>query len=271
MTSCAYIAVHGGAGIHSAKRDKEVKTALKSACTAALSYGLDNSRLTSGDDHTAHTEEITSLRMVEEAICVLENDECLNAGHGSSLTLDGTVECDASIIAHINRPGDSRFQPHSLSSANSGLFGSIGAVSGVKNPIKLARCILDHSRVPDKLGRVPPLTLASTGAHKFATAHGIETVPPDALITPRATAQWKTWTRRLALSESDANDTIPTPAHLRGVGPKVENPEDDEDEEGAESLMQDTVGAAAFCGGTMAAGVSRYILFVSHSWGHTER
>jgi hypothetical protein len=30
---------------------------------------------------------------------------------------------------------------------------------GVKNPIKLARSVLDYSRTPDKLGRIPPLSV----------------------------------------------------------------------------------------------------------------
>ncbi|KAJ3490592.1 hypothetical protein NLJ89_g11421 [Agrocybe chaxingu] len=38
------------------------------------------------------------------------------------------------------------------------LFGSIGAVPGIKNPISAARTVLEHSKVKDRLGRVPPLT-----------------------------------------------------------------------------------------------------------------
>ena len=51
--------------------------------------------------------------MVEKAIKSLENDERLNAGYGSNLTCEGTVECDASIMH------------------GSGLFGGIGALSGM--------------------------------------------------------------------------------------------------------------------------------------------
>jgi len=48
------------------------------------------------------------------AIQHLEDDEHLNAGYGSNLTLEGTVECDAAIMH-----------------GTTGLFGSVGAVSGV--------------------------------------------------------------------------------------------------------------------------------------------
>jgi len=51
--------------------------------------------------------------MVEKAIKSLENDERLNAGYGSNLTYEGTVECDASIMH------------------GSGPFGGVGALSGM--------------------------------------------------------------------------------------------------------------------------------------------
>ena len=68
---------------------------------------------------SACTEAITALNhrsftldAVISSISVLENDTCLNAGYGSNLTIDGQVECDASIMN------------------DSGGFGSVGAVSG---------------------------------------------------------------------------------------------------------------------------------------------
>ncbi|KAH9485134.1 Threonine aspartase 1 [Psilocybe cubensis] len=138
----------------------------------------------------------SSLDMVERAIAVLEDDEHLNAGYGSNLTLDGTVECDAAIMG-----------------ARDASFGSVGAVSGVRNPIRLARSILEHARVPDKLGRVPPLTLTSSGAYKFAASRGIDVVPPETLKTAGAEAQWGKWKARLAEQEAgvglgDIQDTV---------------------------------------------------------------
>lgn len=121
-----YVAVHGGAGYHGVVSEQSVKSALKRACARAL-------RGSPLDDSSA-------LSIVEQAIAILEDDECLNAGYGSNLTIDGTVECDAAIMDGL-----------------SGDFASVGAVPGLKNPIKLASVLLRHSREPDSLGRIRPM------------------------------------------------------------------------------------------------------------------
>jgi L-asparaginase / beta-aspartyl-peptidase len=69
----------------------------------------------------------SSADAVEEAIRVLEDSGVFNAGSGSSLSLEGTVSADASIMT-----GD-------LSA------GAIGNVSISKNPISLARKVMDES------------------------------------------------------------------------------------------------------------------------------
>lgn len=77
---------------------------------------------------------------VLEATKVLENCGVLNAGKGSNLTIDGTVECDAAFM-----DGD-------------GYFGSVGAVPGVPNPSVMCKTIADIHR-KEKLfsgGRIPP-------------------------------------------------------------------------------------------------------------------
>lgn len=49
--------------------------------------------------------EGTALDAVELAIKVFEDREITNAGYGSNLCMDGTVECDASIVDHHGRSG----------------------------------------------------------------------------------------------------------------------------------------------------------------------
>ncbi|CAA7261698.1 unnamed protein product [Cyclocybe aegerita] len=197
-----------------------MKQALKRACTDALAIS------------SANTEN-SSLYTVETAIKVLEDDGNLNAGYGSNLTLDGTVECDSAVI----------HSPSNIKHGVEAFFGSVGAISGIKNPISAARAVLEHSKVKDTLGRVPPLTLVSSGAHTFATARGVESVDPSTLITPSARSQWEKWKARL-----DSTDE-PSGSLLR-----------DEEEEGLTDV-QDTVGAVAFhtddgfAGGVSSGGV----------------
>ncbi|KAF8210540.1 nucleophile aminohydrolase [Mycena galopus ATCC 62051] len=208
MTPKTYVVVHGGAGVHSKTSEAEVKKALQLACTQTLSSTFPASGSTAP----------SALELVERAIISLEDSPLLNAGYGSNLTLAGTVECDAALMD--GRTGD---------------FGSVGAVSGIRNPICLARLILEHARVPDPLGRIPPLTLVSHGAHAFAEDFsrffagnqdgGKFLVAPELLVTPRARKTWEVWKARLEGASSSADE-----------GQDVVDLH----------AMQDTVGAVAF-------------------------
>jgi len=167
------VAVHGGAGDHPSAKSKvdEIKQALRFACTEAA---------------TVLNNRSSALDAVVSSISVLEKDACLNAGYGSNLTIDGLVECDASLM---NDRGE---------------FGGVGAVSRVWNPIQLARAVLEHSLVPSPIGRVPPLMLVSQGAYAFAVSNGVPTCDAAALVAPRCTAEWKNWKKMLV-------DSPPTP------------------------------------------------------------
>lgn len=81
----------------------------------------------------------SSLDAVVETVIVLENSPLTNAGFGSNLTLEGTVECDASVMDGATLQ-----------------FGAVGAVSGINNPVLLAKRICEHQSIKIAHGRIPP-------------------------------------------------------------------------------------------------------------------
>lgn len=119
------------------------------ACRDALREGLDT-----GLRHLAQTG--AALDAVQAAVCVLEDSELFNAGHGSRLTSAGTVEMDAAIM-------DGR----------DARAGAVAAIRRVRNPIVAARALLDAGA---------HVLLCGEGADAFAEQAGIEPVDPEALV-----------------------------------------------------------------------------------------
>ncbi|GAM90086.1 hypothetical protein ANO11243_081260 [Dothideomycetidae sp. 11243] len=159
----ACIFVHAGAGYHSEQNEHIHLTACNewfSAATAAMMV------LRAGGIATD---------AVETAIRVLEDREITNAGYGSNLALDGVVECDAVMVDHLGRSG------------------ACGAVAQIKNPISLARVILDRTTEQLSLRRVPPNLLVGQGATDFAADFAMPVLPHDALISPNARDRWIRW------------------------------------------------------------------------------
>jgi len=105
-----------------------------------------------------------SIEVVEHVVCLLENDATFNAGRGSHLNQLGRVELDASIME-----GD-------------GLeAGAVAAVQGVRNPVVLARRVMDAS---------PHVLLVGSGAHRFAEEHGVPLCRSRDLLVGRAREQY---------------------------------------------------------------------------------
>jgi beta-aspartyl-peptidase (threonine type) len=139
--------VHGGAW----DIPDDAIDACKSGCHSALSAAWPI--LASGG---------SALDAVEAAIVVLEDHPVFDAGYGSHLNRDGHVECDAIVM--------------------DGATLKTGAAAGLqrlKNPIKLARKILEHS---------PHMMLIADGAERFAKAQGLALCNPEELVSE---AEWE--------------------------------------------------------------------------------
>ncbi|XP_019238398.1 PREDICTED: putative threonine aspartase isoform X2 [Nicotiana attenuata] len=138
-----FVAVHVGAGYHAPSNEKALRSVMRRACLAASSV------LRKGAGGC--------IDAVTAAILVLEDDPNTNAGRGSNLTENGQVECDASII-----DGDS------------GAFGAVGAVAGVRNAIEIA-ALLAKEQISGSslLGRIFPMFLVGEGARVWAKSKGV--------------------------------------------------------------------------------------------------
>ncbi len=76
------------------------------------------------------------------------------------------------------------------------------SVPEIQHPIHLARLILDYSRKPLSLRRVPPNLLAGPGATDFAENLHMPVVSPNGLVSHAAQDRWLKWARDLKAAES---------------------------------------------------------------------
>lgn len=146
----AKIVVHGGAGFWRV----DIKAALagvREAASAGSRILLDGG---------------SAVDAVEAAVTVMENDATFNAGKGSSLTLTGTVEMDAAIMNGAD-----------LSA------GAVALVHRIKNPIHLARLVMEKTDHVLLVGRT---------AESLAKAYSLDTINP---ITPKRRRMWLRWRR----------------------------------------------------------------------------
>src|SRR5690625_3408136 len=100
-----------------------------------------------------------AIDAVTTSINILENSPLFNAGKGAVLTHDGTAELDASIMVGKDRDA-----------------GAVAGVTRVKNPILLAKAVMENS---------PHVMLSGKGAEEFAMDNGIKLVDPSYFLTER--------------------------------------------------------------------------------------
>jgi beta-aspartyl-peptidase (threonine type) len=131
------IVVHGGAGTWQPERQpgglKGVKRAAEKGFDVLLNEG-------------------TALDGVMEAVVVLEDDESFNAGYGSSLTVDKTVEMEASIMDGKTLQA-----------------GAVGLLHDIRNPIRLAKIVMEET---------DHVFVVGEGAEKLARLHYLERRDP---------------------------------------------------------------------------------------------
>jgi beta-aspartyl-peptidase (threonine type) len=159
------IVVHGGAGtIDSTLMDEATESAYKSALNDALTVGEDILK-TGGN----------SLDAVEATIRLMEDNPLFNAGKGAVFTHEGKNELDASIMRGDNQ-----------------MAGAAGSVMTVKNPISLARAIMEKSE---------HVMMTGKGAEAFAEKCHLDIVPPSYFFTE------KRWNSLQKILEEDNEKT----------------------------------------------------------------
>lgn len=152
------VVLHGGAGnidleALAPPRQAEYRATLEAALRAA---------------HHVLEQDGTSVDAVTTAIVLLEDSPLFNAGKGAVFSHDGKNEMDAAIM-------DGRTL----------LAGAVASVHRVKNPILLARSVLENS---------PHVLLIGEGAEAFAKEQGMPLVDPSYFYTEQ---RWKQLERAL--------------------------------------------------------------------------
>ena len=107
----------------------------------------------------------SALDAVEAAIVVLEDEPVFDAGFGSHLNLDGRVECDAIVMNGATLRA-----------------GAVAALQRIRNPIRLARAVLEHC---------PHMMLVGEGAERFARDNGFALCNPAELVSDAEREAWQ--------------------------------------------------------------------------------
>jgi beta-aspartyl-peptidase (threonine type) len=170
------LAIHGGAGsLPRAEMSPERERNYRGGLAAALEAGF--AVLAAGG---------TSVDAVTRAIVSLEDNPVFNAGHGAVFTLDGHNELDAAIMDGSTLKA-----------------GAVCGVSHIKNPIELARTVMEHS---------PYVMLSGAGAEEFALNSGFALVPRSYFHTPER------WRQLERIRSGDAALSALTISHVGTVG-----------------------------------------------------
>ncbi len=170
------IAIHGGAGTLprteiSAERERQYRLGLAEALDGGRSILEQGGK---------------SLDAVMHAVAALEDNPLFNAGRGAVFTYDGRNELDAAIMDGTNLRA-----------------GSVCGVCHVKNPVELARAVMEHSDY---------VMLNGTGAEDFALSRGFALVPRSYFHTDER------WRQLQRIRSGDIEPSALTISHVGTVG-----------------------------------------------------
>src|SRR6266550_3972886 len=174
------IIVHGGAG---PIRDDSLQARLGGCKAAALAAW------------TILQQGGAALDAVEAAVVVLEDNPLFNAGTGSTLNSLGKVEMDAAIME-----------------SDALRAGAVAAVSGIKNPIMLARRVMEDGH---------HVMLACEGALLFARQIGFPECTPESLIVEREKKRWENTHGTVGCVAVDANGKLAVATSTGGIFNKL--------------------------------------------------
>jgi L-asparaginase / beta-aspartyl-peptidase len=142
--------LHGGAGVPAPDLHDAREQGLRRAFEAAWAILRQNG---------------SALDAVVRATVVMEDDPVFNAGVGSCLNQNGDVEVDASLM-----------------DGSTWRAGAVGAVRNLRNPILLARAVMDAGH---------HVFLVGDGAERFARTWGLPAATREELVTERQLRRWQ--------------------------------------------------------------------------------
>ena len=170
------LAIHGGAGtLPRSETSGEKEHKYREGLGAALDAGF--AVLQAGG---------TSVDAVTRAVMLLEDEPLFNAGRGSVFTHDGHNELDAAIMDGSNLKA-----------------GAVCGLAHIRNPIELARAVMEHSDY---------VLLSGAGAEEFALSRGFELVPGSYFYTPER------WRQLERVRAGEAGLSALTISHVGTVG-----------------------------------------------------
>jgi L-asparaginase / beta-aspartyl-peptidase len=163
----ASLVIHGGAGAISApERYAPALRHIAEAGARLLEEGAD------------------ALDVVSRCVEALEDEPLFNAGRGSVLNADGEIFCDASIMEGATLAA-----------------GAVAGVRGVRNPVALARLVME---------KTPHVFMIGAGAERLGREHGVAFAEAGYFVTPERMAELERAKARriVALDHGEKHGTV---------------------------------------------------------------